>query len=209
MARAGYGECVVRSQIGGAQWARSVPTPAMVRPRHCVRCGEAAFSGAKLRVVSHGFRRRTELGPGQATGSAEGRTQLARRFLCAADGCGAVMLVVPASIAPRLHYSSCAIALALALWAKVDGEGTRPARMAAAPGSAQAAGTAPWRQPRRWATAAARRRIFPSLSRVPDLIASPLEKAVQVVQCLAGWAPRSVLHTSLSSQAFAGAEQLA
>lgn len=78
------------------------------------------------------------------------------------------MLVVPASVAPRLRYSLCAVALAFALWAKVDGESTAPARLTAARDSAQLTGVPRWRQLRRWMVAITQRRIFPRLSRLPD-----------------------------------------
>ena len=114
------------------------------------------------------------------------------------------MLVVPASVAPRLQYSACAVGLAVALWAKIDGDSSGlPADVVA-----QGSGSSPWRQLRRWTAAIAKRQIFPRLSLSLDLAASSLVQAAQAAQCLAGWASSCFRQGLLSGQAFAGAEQL-
>lgn len=206
MPRAGYGDCVVRARMGESEWRAAPPSAAAVRPPLCLVCGKGAWRGEQLRIISHGLRPRGQLGPSSATGSSKPtrRSVLARRYRCAVEGCGAVMLVAPASVAPRLQYSACAVGLAVALWAKIDGEMSRlPADVVA-----QGSGASSGRQLRRWTAAIAKRKIFPGLSRSLDLVASSLVQAGLAAQCLAGWASSRFRHGPLSSQAFAGAEHL-
>lgn len=207
-----YGECVIRSAITEEQWLGSPPSADAARPPSCPRCREAAWRGARLRIVSHGRRAKSQLGPkdpSHVTVSPLGRVVVARRYRCAVGGCGAVMLVGPSSVAPRLHYSACAVALALSLWAKGDGEGAGGGESSGKPGRpALSKGEGSRRQIDRWLKATRQRRVFRGLSCAVRAADSILAQAQAVVQCLAGWAPARVGHTSLVVQAFHGAAQL-
>lgn len=112
------------------------------------------------------------------------------------------MLVLPASVAPKLHYSRGAIALALALWAGADASPTTTARVE----SPSEATKAPWRQPRRWARQLARRSLFRSLPRSFTGQEPPKDVAVSDLQALAGLAHWWHRRTSVGGQAFHGAE---
>ena len=207
-----YGECIIRSTITEAQWLTSPPSADATRPPSCPRCREAAWRGARLRIVSHGLRPKSQLGPKDPFHAVLGRPSrvvLARRYRCGSRGCGAVMLVVPSSVAPRLHYSACAVALALSMWAKSDGEGARGRESAGEPKRTSQGPEGSRRQIHRWLKAIRQRRVFQGLSCVVSALDSALAQAKSVVQCLAGWAPAGVsVHSSLFVQAFYGAAQL-
>lgn len=125
-----------------------------------------------------------------------------RRYRCC--GCGALIEVVPAEVAPRRHYSRCAIGLALALFG-VARESAAAVRRRVSPfgvvGSTAAIG---WATLRRWIRAVRAGALFPGVRAVPsDWTAR--QAAERIAMSLAAHAPPSSAALPLAAQVFAGA----
>lgn len=151
--------------VGVKSWARQPPSCGAVRPSRCPACGcLGAPVGGPLGLHGHGLRQRTQLGP-LACGDPARFTELRlRRYVCVR--CGAVTVVAPRGVLPRMRYYAVAIALALALWASEQWPGWR-VHEAVSPhagvGNERLHG---WRSLSRWARSS--RCLWPFVRAPPD-----------------------------------------
>jgi hypothetical protein len=197
--RTHYGTCVIQSGLTISEWLARPPPVGVARPKCCPRCGEPARSGSRYRIISHGRRRRQVLGPAVAGGRPKRRYVMALRFRCLAEGCGAVLLVVPRGIVPGRQFSAAAIAYAMALWAG----GRENARVRRKVSPIPSTGRR-WRQLARW-TASIRGGQLLDVVRwrlSPDT--KPLDVAAATASVLAGYSGQPIAGDDLPAQAFRG-----
>lgn len=71
--------------------------------------------GERVTLQGHGIRHRAQSGPDVLDGEPFDDEIPVRRYRCVS--CGAVMMVMPAGLLPRIRYRPAAIVIALALWA--------------------------------------------------------------------------------------------
>lgn len=177
-----------------------MPSTEACRPPRCAGCGAASRPhGRNLVVHGDGTRERQVRGPLTLDGAAELTTVRARRFECQA--CGACMLVVPQEILPRRLYNASAIALALALWALLEGtEAAVRARVSPFTiiGAAAHGG---WITLRRWAAATATGRLFPTTRAPPAGGFKLRQHAERAAAALVALAPAGL---AMDAAAFAG-----
>jgi len=130
---------------------------------------------------------------------------LARRYQC--QSCGAIVIVVPAEVAPRRHYARTAIALAVTLFG-VGLETAAAIRRRVSPfqvvGSTAARG---WASLRRWIRAVRDGDLF-RVRAIPSSWTAR-QAAERIATTLAAQAPPSCSSLSLEAQAFVGACSLA
>jgi hypothetical protein len=146
-----------RVTIGSDEWLQSPPSPRRVRPTHCPCCQAAAWiDGKRLRILGHGRRSRSVISQATSTSDALNHQFPGRRFRCAVDGCGAVMLAVPAGVLPKRRFSGPSIAFAIALFGHaLASAGSVRRRLAPS-----TCGGDVWRQLRRWVRSAVEDRLF-------------------------------------------------
>lgn len=122
---------IVRSKINVNTWLTRTPTVSEVRPARCTGCGVASRPvGGLIALHGNGVRARQVRGPPLIGAGATLVVIHARRYECQA--CGAVMMVVPCEILPRMLFAAPAIALALALYG-LEGRSARAVRAAVSP----------------------------------------------------------------------------
>lgn len=120
------------------------------RPSRCPCCGAAgAPVGESLGLHGHGVRDRVVLGPARRLERPASHRVLARRYAC--QRCGAVVVVAPAGVLPRVRYGAVAIALSLGLWSVVAEPGWRVREQVSPLGSAGNERLHGWRCLQRWA----------------------------------------------------------
>lgn len=192
---------MIASRVAIKAWLAGVPSTEDVRPCRCPRCGVASrpFGGA-LNLHGHGLVERQVRGPLEVAGTSEVVTVSARRYQC--QRCGAVPIVVPASVLPRRHYSASSIALALYLWL-VGGLSDRDVRerVCSWPVRGRSGGRG-WAQLYRWTREAAT--LF-ALPRPVCTAGTVREVAISVVTMLLALAPPSMNGADAAARVFAGA----
>jgi hypothetical protein len=197
--RSEYGSCIVVTDVPIDEWLQSPPSPRRVRPTHCPCCQAAAWiDGTRLRILGHGRRSRSVISQATSTSDALNHQFPGRRFRCAVDGCGAVMLAVPAGVLPKRRFSGPSIAFAIALFGHaLASAGSVRRRLAPS-----TCGGDVWRQLRRWVRSAVEDRLF-RLSRRFDARLPWRSLAAHIGSMLAGDAPPGARGGSIASQAFA------
>ncbi len=125
-----------------------------------------------------------------------------RRYRCLA--CRAVVLVVPAEVEPRRHFSRPAIALALALWS-LSSRSPQEVRRRISDWSTtgMTAAAEGWVSLRRWARAARAGRLFRAIAR--EFEGSLREIAARIAQTVLAHAPPTKRQQSIGAQVFDGA----
>lgn len=176
------------------------PTVEEARPARCARCGVGAREGGCLWLHGHGLVERQQRGPPTPDGEPTCGVLWIRRFLCLK--CETVLRVVPASCAPRKHFSAAAIAQALALWG-LCGLCAAEVRERVNDWRTRGASARGWRSLTRWAGDAAAGRLFRTL--IVDGTRSAREAAKQAAQTICGHAPIEWRGAALDHQAHAGA----
>lgn len=176
------------------------------RPAKCPSCQAASRPlGGPLALWGHGFRDRQVCGPRSPDTPGVVDVVLARRYQC--QTCGAVVVVVPAEVAARRHYSRAAMGLAMALFG-VGLETAAVIRRRVSPfhvvGSTAARG---WATLRRWIRAARDGELF-RVRAIPSAWTAR-QAAERIATSLAAQAPPSCSSLSLEAQAFVGACSLA
>jgi len=154
--------------------------------------------GGRLVLHGHGLRERQLRGLRAPFEPPALLALLARRYAC--QRCGAVLLVVPAAVAPRRLFDVATIAFALARW-RHDGVASDAVRAEVSPlrfvgDSARRA----WSQIRRWARHAA------EILRPPRPVAScgsVVVSTLAVLEAVAATAPLSLAHRPVAERAFA------
>ena len=188
---------IVRSKIDVNTWLARTPTVSEVRPARCTCCGVASRpAGGPLAVHGNGVRARQVRGPPKVNADPILVVIDARRYEC--QECGAVMMVVPREIIPRMLFAASAIALALALYG-LSGKSAREVRVALSPLLRVGTPEAGWKTLRRWIARA------PSLwrsIRPARTDASTRMLAERAATTLAGYAAPG--HESLIHAAFSG-----
>jgi hypothetical protein len=129
---------------------------------------------------------------------------LCRRYRC--KRCGAVMRVVPPSVAARKHFSGEAIAFALALWA-LCGLGADEVRRRTSDWTRRGDAARGWRSLTRWARQLRARQLFGALS-LGDITQGVRSVAARAAQALCAHAPLAWRGAPLAHQAFAGARHV-
>ncbi len=172
-----------------------------VRPARCVGCSAASRPlGGSLALHGHGLVARQVRGP-LDTASDSGVVEIAaRRYEC--QRCGAVMIVVPASILPGRQYSASSIALALYLWLLDELSDVEVRDRVCAWRVRGRSGGRGWAQLYRWA------RVAPDLFSLPRPVSrtgTVREVATSVVRMLIAVAPTAIPETDAAGRAFAGA----
>lgn len=192
---------MISSRVEIKAWMESRPSVDGVRPAHCVGCGAASRPlGGGFTLHGHGLVARQVRGP-LAADCASGIVEIAaRRYEC--QRCGAVMIVVPASILPRRHYSASSIALALFLWLLDERSDVEVRDRVCAWRVRGRSGARGWAQLYRWARDAAD--LF-SLPRPVRREHDVREVATSVVRMLIALAPTAIHETDAAARVFAGA----
>lgn len=125
-----------------------MPTVSEARPRRCTCCGVASRpTGELLAVHGHGVRARQVRGPPMVHAEATLVVIEARRYEC--QECGAVMMVVPREILPRMLFAASAIAMALALYG-IERRSTRAIRAEVSPLREVGTPEGGWKSLHRW-----------------------------------------------------------
>ncbi len=169
-----------------------------MRPAKCPGCGAGSRPvDGQLVLHGHGLRERQVRGLRAPFEPPTLLTLLARRYAC--QRCGAILLVVPAALAPRRLFDLPTIAFALARWLDA-GVPSRAVRAEVSPlrfvgDSARRT----WSQLRRWARCAV------EILRPPRPIATDgsVTTTLAVLGAVAATAPLSRAHRSLAERAFA------
>lgn len=131
----------------------------------------------------HGVRARMLVGPTRSDSAPRVHDLLARRYRC--QGCGAVVLVVPQGVLPRLRYTAFAVVTALALWG-LGRTSSASARDVVSPWSSSGDERFHgWRSLTRWARAGPP--LWPGL--YVDESAKPRLRALSIVTQLSARAP--------------------
>ena len=166
-------------------WMQSLPSVCAARPSHCPGCGAAgAPIGGPLGLHGHGVRERTVLGPVRLCDGPATHRVLGRRYAC--QRCGAVVVVVPAAVLPRVRYGAVAIALSLGLWSSAGDPGWRVREQVSPLGSAGNERLHGWRCLRRWARRASG--IWRTV-RAGPAVAAARAAALEITRQLAARAP--------------------
>jgi hypothetical protein len=189
---------LVHSSLSIKAWSTQTPSVEAVRPARCPACGAASHPvGAGLTLHGHGLRERQVRGVRAPFEPPSLLTILARRYACLR--CSAILLVVPAAVAPRRLFDLATIAFALARWC-ADGVASRAVRAEVSPlpfvgDSARRA----WSQLRRWAQGTA------EILRPPRTFAADASgtSTLGVLHAVAALAPLSVAARPLAERAFA------
>jgi hypothetical protein len=195
---------MVHSPLDVNTWLVQMPSVDEARPARCPCCEAPSRPvGGRLGLVGHGMRTRQLRGP-LAPEQPPTTSELdARRYLC--QNCGAIIMVVPRSVMPRRHFSSVAIALALALYG-IAKKSLRQTRQLVSPwttvGDAACTG---WAALGRWIRAVRNCSMFACVRAVPTTM-SARQAAERAATTLAALAPPALSHISLIEQAFAGAQ---
>ena len=172
----------------------------VVRPSHCVECGQAAHVGGRKWLHGNGVVERQLRGPETCDGPPMIVVIEVREYEC--QECGAVMRVVPRGVVERKHFSGPAIALALAvvgLLGLTAADARRRVNEAVAGPGARG-----WSTVGRWASDVASGRLFAKLD-LRDLPKATVDIARRAAQALCGRAPPWSRGSALDHQAFAGA----
>jgi hypothetical protein len=169
-----------------------------VRPARCPGCGAGSRPvDGRLVLHGHGLRERQLRGVRAPFEPPALLAVLARRYAC--QRCGAILLVVPAAVAPRRLFDLATIAFALGRWLHA-GVASRAVRAEVSPlpfvgDSARRA----WSQLRRWARRAA------EILRPPRPVAADgsVATTLAVLGAVAATAPLSLASRPLAERAFA------
>lgn len=192
---------ILRSAISVKKWMEKSPSVELVRPAKCPRCDHAAREpGRPLGLHGHGSRSRQLRGPATVDQpSKESEIQL-RRYLC--QRCGVAMTVGPAGLLTGRLFTAMAIGLALALWSA--GRSHAEVRSEVSPWSVVGASAhARWNALRRWARAAGRGELWPSIDANENW--RPRELAKRVASILMSRGPPG---KCAKTRVFAGAAQV-
>lgn len=169
------------------------------RPARCPCCKQAGRESAeKYGIHGHGLRSRVVLGQLDADGSRGVHEIVVRRYRCLS--CGAILVVGPWDLLPRMLYSLVTVVVALACWAL----GSTKASVRAQLGAFAITGDSTkhdWRSLRRWASHAVEGQLFAEVS--ASLGGTLRERAARWVHILSGAGPPE---ESLSLRALAGAK---
>ena len=187
-----------------AQWSEGPPDVERARPASCPCCEQPSRPvGRALNVIGHGLRDRMQVGPPEPGGEPAELTIRLRRYLCRA--CGAVLEVVPATVAAGRRYTTTAVAWALALFC-IEKRSAAAVRERVAPGRRfGATAAAGWAQLRRWVRAVRARTLF-AVVRAAPATWTCRQIAERAASTLASWAPPEMRAThGLGVQAWHGA----
>ena len=195
---------IIHSALDIKSWLSRTPSVDEVRPARCPCCGAAGRpTGAKLGLWGHGLRDRQLRGPLEPDGPPRAVVIRARRYLC--RGCKVVLLVVPRGVLPTRYYTSCAIALAMALYGVVE-ETLAAVRRRVSPwtliGEAAHGG---WVTLRRWVAAVRGNELFSGQIRSIPADWSPRQVCERVATTMASQGPPTMRGHPMTARAFAGA----
>jgi hypothetical protein len=198
---------IVHLALDVKTWLQRPPSVEAARPGTCPCCRAASRPvGGRLGLWGHGLRERQLCGPGTPTAAAQVVVVLARRYLCCA--CGTVVLVVPAEVAPRRHYSRCAIGLAMALFGIARQSAAEVRRRVSPFGVVGTTAASGWATLRRWVAAVRRGGLLSRVRAVPAAWTAR-QAAERIASSLAAQAPPSCSALALEAQAFVGARAMA
>jgi hypothetical protein len=195
---------IIHSPLDVNAWLAQLPSIDEARPARCPCCDAPSRPvGGRLGLIGHGMRTRQLRGP-LAPELPPTTSELdVRRYLC--QNCGAIIMVVPRGVMPRRHFSSTAIALALALYG-IAKKSLRQTRQLISPwttvGDAAYTG---WAALPRWIRAVRDCSMFVFVRAIPATM-SARQAAERAATTLAARASPTLSHLPLIEQAFAGAQ---
>jgi len=141
---------VVYSTLNVKDWIASLPSTEAARPAMCPCCEAAgAPTGERVGLQGHGIRWRPQTGPDAVDGEPFDDEVPTRRYRCLK--CGAVIVVLPTGLLPRLRYRPTAVVVALALWARSGLAAAQVRRRVAQKEPASHEAERGWPSLRRWA----------------------------------------------------------